>query len=323
MGKVRRIPYNKSVWMTAEAWFDGVAEAREKNTDFRQKLFGNTYLSSSIFQGNCLRYTGIHDFREDGKVVGYTGINMNDSEWDVLVNNFTDIKKMLKDQSRANLKREFNEYPSVWNISVFKFEWFVNGKPVEDNPSLEYFSEAEARSEAVMHEPLCDIEDDTLDVNWVPNEYKIKSFSKLPPHAAKHMKLIYMNRLMCEINDIVKGKCEACKARLPGQKQHRMLGGCLDLNADHVTEYFCEAKGRITVLSLTQVYDRSRFEIGARADHASWDLALGAIEFIPDSEMIRKLSSKTFIVCDDDDDYLEPLNKIIRKFVIKDMYTEM
>ena len=67
----------------------------EQGTDVKINIYGDYYLSSKIWGGDQIRYTGIHAFHIFGSVKPLSGVNLDESEWSMLVENFSRVKSVL------------------------------------------------------------------------------------------------------------------------------------------------------------------------------------------------------------------------------------
>ena len=247
-----------------------------------------------------VRYTGIHAFHTFGSVKPSTGVNLVDSEWQTLVENFSKIKELLDGQNvnLGDCKRCLDHEGS---IKVYLAQWMLNEKVISPNPK-EFFTEQEALLHA--HERVPVLGRDYPENAGTP-EIRVECITKPQPEDIDLMSIIYAYYLNEMIQNEVKENCEACSINSDSQFDHTRNGNCLDETMDFVELYYETAKQKMKVHHLMNVFDTVRSKIGAKPVFSK-QLAKGAMAWIQASTFLEQLRRNQ-------DMCLSPLIDVIRK----------
>ena len=135
--------YNADVWLQVEHHFPAVSGAHKQIRDVRMNVIGDLYLVSSIWGNDGRRNKGIHVFNLYGIVKPLTGVNLDEMQWSMLVENFPKVKELLKGKS-VNLgecKRSFDYEESIQMCAA---KWFLRDKPFDHGTTTLFYSEEEA-----------------------------------------------------------------------------------------------------------------------------------------------------------------------------------
>ena len=287
--KRKTVPYKGQVWFKAEEHFPAITAAREEGRSVMIKLMGNVHLMSNIWGGLQKRYTGIHSIDTDGKVLPMTGVNLEDGEWDVLVENFSKIKDFLKgnDVEFVGTKRKY-DYDTTAKMYVVR--WYLHGKEVKTGVEpTEYFTEQDAIADSNRTEPSAGVHypvDEGGDIPSVAVEVVHRPF----PEETLMMYVILLCSAYDKIEAVKKQECEACQVNSDSQYDHFKPGNCLDDTYDFLEVNIEKVKKQLKVHELKQIFDRVRRKIGAPAMYSRL-LAKCAIEYIESDKIVRALKS--------------------------------
>ena len=131
--KRKSITYNADIWLEAEKFFPLVNEANMTGADVKYQVQGDMHLSSNIWGEYQKRYTGIHAFTPSGRIAPLTGVNLDEREWCMLVDNFPAIKDCLKGK-KVDLSKTVMANQEVETVKVYIAEWMLNGDVMEEGP---------------------------------------------------------------------------------------------------------------------------------------------------------------------------------------------
>ena len=295
--------YNADVWLQAEHHYPAVSGAREQGRDVRMNVVGDLYLASSIWGDNRRRYTGIHTFNLYGMVKPLTGVNLDEMEWSMLVENFPKVKELLKGKSMnlGECKRSFDYEES---IQMYMAKWFLGDKLFDNATTTLFYSEEEAAKAMANHKPVRGV-DYLVDDETEP-DLRIETVSRPPPDITMLMNLIMVNAVNQNILTLAKKYCEACQIDSDSQFDHCRLGNCLDETTNHVDLYHKEGKEMVQVNELMAVFDKVRQNTGARPIFSK-QLAKCATIWISDEQIVQQIST----ICSDN--FLGPLMDVIQK----------
>ena len=134
-------------------------------------------------------------------------------------------------------------------LQMWFYEWSVNGKKVTANPQVEFFSEADAHSDAELHKPLVKNKDKAELV--VSSEYRCR------PSETMQMKMVLSEVMKSLVNEHKYCNSEGCQLSplANGQKAHMKIGGCLDENLNAAAEYIKQVWFMVAPADLVAVYN--------------------------------------------------------------------
>ena len=163
-------------------------------------------MASAIWGDDGRRWTGIHVFSVYGLVKPKSGVNMDEMEWAMLVENFPKVKEVLKgktvDLSACTRSADYEEYNKMYATL-----WFVDDKPLNNTTPILFYCEEEAKS-VVYSKPV-------RGVNYPENgpepQLRIETLSKSPPDSTFLMNLIMVHMVNRTILYLFKKNCEACQ----------------------------------------------------------------------------------------------------------------
>ena len=232
------------------------------------------------------RYTGIHAFNIMGRVKPLSGVNLDDDEWNMLTFNFVCVKDALNGKKDA-LKDVFTPPKDVTDmIKVYKAEWYLNGKLITNTESgREFFSREKVVNDAECRKPEPGVDYPQKDV--LP-EMCVDCELRHPPEDTHLINLVLIESMDKFINAECKANCEACQVNSDSQFDHCKQGNCLDEDIDHVELYAEQARKKIKVNDLMNVFDQVRAEIGAKPI-LSKQLAKGALAWIPNEKLVNQI----------------------------------
>ena len=253
--------YNADVWLQAERHFPAASGAHEQGRDVRMNVIGDLYLASSIWGDDRRRYMGIHAFNLYSMVKPLTGVNLDEMEWSMLVENFPKVKELLKGKS-VNLGECKRSFYYEESIQMYVAKWFLGDKPIDNSTTTLFYSEEEEREAMANRKPVRGVdypEDDETEP-----DLQIETVSRPPPDITMLMNLIMVNAVNQNILTLTKKYCEACQIDSDSQFDHSRPGNCLDETTSHVDVYYKEAKEMVQVNDLMAVFNEVRQNIGAR-----------------------------------------------------------
>lgn len=246
------------------------------------------YLLSSIYKGNNQRYTGVHKLDRDGNFVPGTGVNLGVIEWKTFVINFSRFKDMINNSSSEkklvlNTKKTPNN-----NVFLYKWEWSMNGVPlIEHNKkSGEFFTEKEARDEGKAFLPEDDGEGAKI-FDWESLKLDTTRKSVEAPDVIVHMRTVYLFLLQKYIASRRISMCSGCDIDAPGQRDHMIMGNCLDVEFDNDL-LLDEAITAIQFNQLRYLFENSRSLMGCKPIFSHL-LTRAAKGFIPRNEISQNL----------------------------------
>ena len=148
----KKVRYPAKTWFAAEKFFKVMSGAQEKGTNVKLNVDGDMFLISNVWTYNKQRYTGIHQVNGLNYVASNSGVNLDDDEWSVLMDNFQAMKDLLSGKKAQlwGVKRKFEESDT---ITVFTPKWFIGMKELIMGPSVDYFSEDDARNAGMAMKP--------------------------------------------------------------------------------------------------------------------------------------------------------------------------
>lgn len=273
------------MWLEAQKYFDDVTLAKEGGNNVKINIVEDLYLASTLWGEEQKRYTGIHSFNPFGSVKPLSGINLTETEWDVLVENFQKIKDLL-DGKNAKFGAYKRSHDADETIKVYVARWILNGKCVDDEQFVkEYFSEEEALRNAQERRPLLG-PDQTENQGML--QIRVQCLRKAPPEDTDLMRLVLVQNIDEKIGDEIKRNCEACQVNSDSQFDHTKSGNCLDIETEHMDVYYESARKNVKVNELMIVFEEVRKRIGAKPVFSK-QLAKAALTWISRQDILSEL----------------------------------
>ena len=131
---------------------------------------------------------GVYVFSVYGLKKPKLGVNMDEMEWAMLVENFTKVKEVLKgksvDLSACMRSADYEEY-----IKMYAALWFVDDKPPNNTTPILFYSEEEAKS-AAYNKLVRGVD---YPGNGPEPQLRIETLSKPPPDSTFLMNLIMVH----------------------------------------------------------------------------------------------------------------------------------
>ena len=285
--KRKTVSQNANLWLKAEKHFTTIAAAMEKGTDVKINICGDYYLSSKIWGGDQMRYTGIHAFHIFGSVKPLSGVNLDESEWSMLVENFSKVKSVL-DGELVDLDNCYRKCDGKDMLKVYHPEWVLDGKAV--CVLKEQYSEEAAKRLGHKRKPVPGVEYDEKDGE---PEMKIHCSYEVPPEPTELMNLVITYIINTYIGSKIRENCDACQVKSSSQFDHCKTGNCLDEVSDLVSIYYDSAKKEVKVNDLINVFDKVHSVLGLRPIFAK-QLAKCALAWIPDEKIISQIHDDHF-----------------------------
>ena len=282
----KKVRYPAKTWLAAEKFFKVVSGAREKGTNVKLNVDGDMFLISNVWTYNNQRYTGIHQVNGLNYVASNSGVNLDDDEWSVLMDNFQAVKDLLRGRKAQlrGVKRKFEESDT---ITVFTPKWFIGMKELIMGPSVDYFSEDDARNAGMAMEPQEGR--DFPKGSGIPI-LQIMEDEREPMDAVDMMYLILLFVMDKKIAKKVKDECEACQVDSDSQADHCKTGNCLDEGFDYADMYHKQVKSGLNSCELVNVFDATRVKMKAKPINSK-SLATAALKWVSDHVVLTDLQN--------------------------------
>ena len=85
-------------------------------------------------------------------MISDSGVNLDDDEWSILMDNFKGIKDILGGK-KAHLRGVKRKCDMNDEVTVYTPKWFIGMNPLNLGPLVDYYSEDEARNAGMAMEP--------------------------------------------------------------------------------------------------------------------------------------------------------------------------
>ena len=151
----KKVKYEAKTWLAAERYFKTVSNAQAKGTNAKLNIIGDMFLITNVWAYNKQRYTGIHQVNNLNYVISDSGVNLDDDEWSILMDNFKGIKDILGGK-KVHLRGVKRKCDMNDEVTVYSPKWFLGMKPLNLGPSVEYYSEEDACNAGMALEAGCD-----------------------------------------------------------------------------------------------------------------------------------------------------------------------
>ena len=296
--------YNAAIWLKAEKHFKAVYEAQRVGNNIKIPIDNSMYLSSNLWGEYQKRYTGIHEFYENGYVHPNSGVNLDEREFDVLTNNFGLIKNALKGREVNFTKDMALLEPTRESIKMYVAEWVIDddvlpcslqSTPAYNKESAEWYADRNKPVEGKDYKAE----------DGVP-EIRIRAVRHTPPEETVLMKMVLLEYMMRQVMLETKKNCEACQVESDSQFDHARSGNCLDDTENYIEMYGEKVKNEIRALDLVNVFNIVRNELGLKPI-LSMQLAKCALAWIPVEHIVCELLEPTYLD--------NPLTALVRKVV--------
>ena len=281
----KNVTYNFDVWAKAEQHFSAVARVFGDGMSVNIKICGDYYLMSSVWQKNAVRYTGIHAKTPVGEVDRFSGVNLTDDEWGMLVNNFKYVKDMMNGH---DVDLSVCKAPILPDdpIRMYSGRWYVENQVVDyDEDVLLYFSEEEASTMALRRKPFPG--KDYPSTGPEP-ELRVEELIREAPDAICIMNLVLVHLLERKISQESKEHCEGCQTHSDSGFEHELIGSCGDPDTDHIGLYYEKAKSDVETYDMIRLFEETRRRIRARLLYCK-QLAKCARVWLSDEHLIEQL----------------------------------
>ena len=308
----KKVKYDAKTWFTAEKFFKSVTSAQAKGTNVKLNVIGDMFLISNVWSYNKQRYTGIHQVNNLNYVISTSGVNLDDDEWSVLMDNFQGIKDILncKKAHLCGVKRKCDMNDEV---TVYTPKWFLGMKPMDTGPLVDYYSEDDARNAGMAVEPQQGR--DYLKGTGVPM-LEIVEHQRKPMDEVDMMYLIFLYVIDRKIQQKAKDQCEACRVRSDSQSDHCKSGNCLDEEFDFIEMFLKDVKKDLSACDLVNIFDVTCMQMNVKPVNSKL-LAQAAMKWVPEDLILKDLHTGF------DDVLLKPVVDLIREgydAVVRDVY---
>ena len=282
----KKVRYPAKTWFAAEKFFKVVSGAKEKGTNVKLNVDGDMFLISNVWTYNNQRYTGIHQVNGLSYVASNSGVNLDDNEWSVLMDNFQAVKDLLRGRKAQlwGVKRKFEESDT---IRVFSPKLSIGMKELIMGPSVDYFSEDDACNAGMAMEPQesCDFPKGS----GIPM-LQIMEDECEPMGAVDMMYLIFLLVIDKKIAKKVKDACKACQVNSDSQADHCKNGNCLDEGFDYAEMYHKQVKSELSSCKRVNVFDTTRAKMKAKPINSKC-LATAALKWVSDDVILTDLQN--------------------------------
>ena len=190
-----------------------------------------------------------------------SGVNLDDDEWSVLMDNFSAVKDLLRGKKAQlrGVKRKLEESDS---ITVFTPKWFIGMKELVMGPSVDYFLEDDARNAGMAMEPQEG--HDFPRGSGIPM-LQIMEDECEPMNSADMMYLFFFRLLLIKkIAKKIKDECESCQVGSDSQADHCKSRNCLDEGFDYTEMYHKQVKSEVSSYELINVFDATHAKMNAK-----------------------------------------------------------
>ena len=301
MKGAKKVKYEANTWLAAEKFFKTVANAQAKGTNVKLNVAGNMFLISNVWAYNQQRYTGIHEVNNLNYVISNSGVNLDDDEWSVLMDNFQGIKDILNGK-KAHLRGIKRKCDINDEVTVYTPKWFLGMKPMNNGPLVDYYSEEDAHNAGMAMEPQ--LGRDYPKGSGVPM-LEIVEHQREPMDEVDMMYLIFLYTIDRKIQQKVKDQCEACQVHSDSQADHCKSSNCLDEEFNYIEMFYKIVKAELNTCDLVNIFDVTRMQMNVKPVNSKI-LARAAIKWVPDDLILKDLQTSF------GDVFLKPVMDMIR-----------
>ena len=247
----KKVKYEAKTWLATERYFKTVSNAQAKVTNAKLNIIRDMFLITNVWAYNKQRYTGIHQVNNLNYVISNSGVNLDDDEWSILMDNFKEIKDIL-DGKKAHLRGVKRKCDMNDEVTVYTLKWFLGMKPLNLGPSVEYYSEEDSHNAGMAMESQAG--HDFPKGSGLPM-LKIDEHQHQPMDEVDMMYLIFLYTIDRNIQKKVKDQCEACRVQSNAQSDHCQSGNCLDEDFDYIEMFYKTKKDELNTCDLVNIFD--------------------------------------------------------------------
>ena len=262
-------------------YFKDLRESYVDVKPLKKKVVDDYYLVSSVWERNNIRYSGIHRLNDKGDIIPQTGLNMDNYEWNNIMEKAEEINFALYGghANKGGRNGGGNE------VLTWSYDYYLNGMKVErwvrNGQTVKFFSEKDARRYGEDDCPKVDVKKtDKLEMR-ISEEYSPR------PNPVDQMELVYFTFLQNGVRMYRMKKCAACQLSpsAPDQKSHMAEGGCLDdIDESDISDYVNCLTFHMKPEYLVPVYNTVCRQLGI-SPQGSAVLAEAIIEWFPLDKM--------------------------------------
>ena len=247
----KKVKYDAKTWLGAEKFFKTISNSQTKGTNVKLNIAGDMFLISNVWAYNKQRYTGIHQVNNLNYVISDSGVNLDDDEWSILMENFKGIKDILGGK-KAYLRGVKRKCDMNDEVTVYTPKWFIGMKALKMGPSVEYYSKEDARNAGMAMEPREGY--DYAKGSGIPM-LEIDDHERAPMDEVDMMYLIFLYTIHRNIQKKVKDQCQACKVYSADQSDHCERGNCLDEEFGFIAMHHKNVKAELNTCDLVNIFN--------------------------------------------------------------------
>ena len=252
----KKISISSTIWREVLKHEEKVEQAKIDGKSLRLELLGSKHLTLEKFSGNGIWYTGIDDLTPCGTIIPLSGVNFDEDEWKKLMTLKNDISESLALELTQGVKRDHSGKEINRDVLMYRWKWAMGKKKVVEGEFC-LFSEEDCRIDASLNQPTGEKNTLSIEKVWGP-----------PPSKNVDMQEVFLHLLHRKVEELVKEKCHGCQVKSDSQKDHMGLSGCINEEADHLSEFCGEAVDKILKHDLISLFEKSRRTIGANSSHS-------------------------------------------------------
>ena len=265
--------------------------AQERGTNVKLNVDGDMFLISNVWSYNKQRYTRIyqvnglnHQVNGLNYMTSNSGVNLDDDEWSVLMDNFSAMKDLLRGK-KAQLKGVKRKLEESDSITGFTPKWFIGMKELVMGPSVDYFSEDNARNAGMSMEPQegCDFPKGS----GIPI-LQIMEDERVPMNSVDMMYLMFLFVIDKKIVKKIKDECAACQVGSDSQADHCKSGNCLDEGFDYTEMCHKQVKSEVSSYELVNVFNATHAKMKVKPINSKC-LATVALKRLSDDTILKDL----------------------------------
>lgn len=255
----KKITLNSKIWMEMLRNVDKVKESRDQEKELRLHLMGEKHIILEKFPANGLWYVGVHDLTAAGTIIPFSGLNFDDKEWQMLLNNVDLINNLLNVSDVRGVKRTSDGKEVLpGQIMMYKWKWMVGKKKISESKPV-FYTEDDCRKNGNSHEP---VHGSDYTGEKVPSLI-IEKVSAAPPSKMLLMRQVYICMLRGMMRGVIQENCEGCKVASGSQVDHMGHKGCLNEDFNYNIEYCEMVRDKVQAGSMVMMFDAALKEMRA------------------------------------------------------------
>ena len=297
----KKVKYEAKTWLAAERYFKTVSNAQVKGTNVKLSIIGDMFLITNVWAYNKQRYTGIHQVNNLNYVISDSGVNLDDDEWSILMDNVKGIKDILGGK-KAHLRGVKGKCDMNDGVTMYTPKWFLGMKLLNLGPSVEHYSEEDARNAGMAIEPQAG--HDFPKGSGLPM-LKIDEHQCQPMDEVNMMFLIFLYTIDRNIQKKVKDQCKACRVQSNAQSDHCKSGNCLDEDFDYIEMLYKTVKDELNTCNLVNIFEVVLMQMNVKPVNSKI-FSKAAIKWVADDLILKDLQTGF------GDAFVKPLMEIIR-----------